>query len=89
MLRATLERLGWSQLDLARVMGRPAAPICEIATNKKRITADTARQLEAATGVEADAWMLCQARWDLKRAPATGLRGIRERAKRLAKDKAP
>jgi len=41
-------------------MGRPVQAICEIVKGKKRITAETAIQLERVLGVPAKRWLLLQ-----------------------------
>jgi HTH-type transcriptional regulator/antitoxin HigA len=55
-LAETLEELGMSQAELAQRMGRPLQMISEIIQGKKAITAETALQLERATGVPANFW---------------------------------
>jgi len=55
-LSETLEEIGMSQAELAQRMGRPLQMISEIIQGKKAITAETALQLERATGVPANFW---------------------------------
>ena len=52
-----LEEIGMSQQELARRMGRPAPKINEIIKGTKRVTQDTALQLERVLGIPAHAWM--------------------------------
>jgi len=82
LLREVLRRLGWSQKALAHVLGRPVQVVCEIATGKKRITATTAKELEAATGVSSRVWLESDMQQQLRVAKLTTLRGIRARARR-------
>jgi addiction module HigA family antidote len=56
-IREEIEDRGWSQSDLARIMGRPVQVINEIINGRKAITARTARELEAALGSSAELWM--------------------------------
>ena len=55
-LAEVVDKLGMSQVDLARRMGRPAQVINEIIKGYKAITSDTALQLEQVTGVPASLW---------------------------------
>ena len=50
-IKEELEARGWSQADLAVIMGRPVQAINEILAGKKSITTDTARELATAFGV--------------------------------------
>lgn len=54
-----------TQAQLAWVLGRPAQVVSEVITGRKRVTAVTARQLEAALGVSARVWLFLQAEHDL------------------------
>ena len=63
-LTETLEELGMSQAELAQRMGRPLQMISEIVQGKKAITAETAFQLERATGVPANFWNSAQRNYE-------------------------
>jgi HTH-type transcriptional regulator/antitoxin HigA len=63
-LAETLEELGMSQAELAQRMGRPLQMISEIIQGKKAITAETALQLERATGVPASFWNSSQRNYE-------------------------
>lgn len=60
----TIEELGMSQAELAQRMGRPLQMISEIIQGKKAITAETALQLERATGVPANFWNSSQRNYE-------------------------
>jgi HTH-type transcriptional regulator / antitoxin HigA len=62
-----LEARGWSQLDLAEILGRPAQAVNEIINAKRAISADTARGLAEAFGTSAQMWMNLQSAYDLAR----------------------
>jgi plasmid maintenance system antidote protein VapI len=81
MLREVLRQMGWTQKDLAIVLGRPVQMVCEIANSKKRVTATTARELEAATGRPARAWLKCDLEDELRAAklPPARVRAIKAR----------
>ena len=55
-LEEVIENLGMSKGELATRMGRPQAKLSAIFSGKKAITADTALQIERATGVPAHIW---------------------------------
>lgn len=63
-LTETLEELGMPQAELAQRMGRPLQVISEIVQGKKAITAETALQLERATGVPANFWNSAQRNYE-------------------------
>lgn len=52
-----LEARGWTQKDLAAIMGRPEQAISEIMGARKQITPETARELAQAFGTSAELWM--------------------------------
>jgi HTH-type transcriptional regulator/antitoxin HigA len=62
-----LEARGWSQLDLAEILGRPPQAVNEIIKAKRAITPDTARGLASAFGTSAHLWMNLQSAYDLAR----------------------
>lgn len=60
-----LEARGWSQLDLAEILGRPPQAVNEIIKAKRAITPETARGLADAFGTSAHMWMNLQSAYDL------------------------
>jgi addiction module HigA family antidote len=56
-IREEIEFRGWTQGDLASIMGRPLQVVNQIINGKKAITARTAYELEAALGPSAETWM--------------------------------
>lgn len=65
LIQRELDARGWTQNDLAEVMGRPAQAISEIITGKKQITAETAIELGEAFGVDAAFWSTLQSNYNL------------------------
>lgn len=56
ILSMELEARGWTQKDLAEIMGRPVQTISAIINAKKEITPETAIELSAALGTSAEVW---------------------------------
>src|SRR5438067_1981424 len=75
-LAETLEELGMSQAELAQRMGRPLQMISEIIQGKKAITAETALQLERASGVPANFWNSSQRNYEATLARLEEERGL-------------
>ncbi len=67
-LAEELAARGLSQAALARRMGRPLQTVNMIVTGKKRITAETALDLERVLGTPAHLWLGLQAEYDETRA---------------------
>jgi len=56
-LRDELEARGWTQEDLAAILGRPLKTVNQILSAKKAITPQTAQELAAAFGTSAEVWL--------------------------------
>jgi HTH-type transcriptional regulator/antitoxin HigA len=56
-LRDELDQRGWSQTDLAEIMGRSVSVVHEILSAKRSITPDTAQALADALGGSAQYWL--------------------------------
>lgn len=68
-IREELETRGWSQLDLAEILGRPPQAVNEIISGKRAITPDTAHALADAFGTSAQLWMNLDTAYQLARLP--------------------
>jgi len=68
ILRNELEARGWTQRDLARIMGRPESKISPIMSGKKAITPETALELAEALGTSPELWIRLEANYRLRRA---------------------
>lgn len=86
-LREELQARGWTQEQLAKVIGRHQRLVSEIINAKRRVTAQTAHELGAALGTSAVYWMGLEAQYQLSRVTVDE-RSIRRRAARLAQQKA-
>jgi len=74
-----LEERGWTQLDLADVLGRPIRLVNEIISGKRAITPETAQGLAAAFGTSAQLWMNLESAYRLCLA-AAGNESVSRRA---------
>lgn len=68
-VKALLIELGWTQTELAHVLGLPAATINQITQGKRPISASMAKLLGVALDRPALEFADLQARWDLSQAP--------------------
>ncbi len=66
-LKEEMEARGWSQVELAEVLGRPAKLVNEIIAGKKAITPETAVQLGDALGTGPAIWMNLEAQYQLSK----------------------
>lgn len=85
ILKRELEARGWTQKDLAAIIGRPEQAISEIINGEKRIIAETAISFAQAFGTSAELWLNLQSNFDLwqaerKQSPA-GETEIQRKAK--------
>jgi HTH-type transcriptional regulator/antitoxin HigA len=55
-----LEARGWTQVEFAEILGRPAQFVSEIIQGKKEITRESAAQIGAALGTSAEFWLNLQ-----------------------------
>ncbi|HUS06895.1 MAG TPA: HigA family addiction module antitoxin [Bryobacteraceae bacterium] len=66
-IREEIEVRGWTQLDLAEILGRPPQAVSEIITGKRSITTDTAMALGDAFGTSAQVWLNLESSYQLSR----------------------
>jgi HTH-type transcriptional regulator/antitoxin HigA len=86
-IREELEARGWTQADLARIIGRTQPAVNEMITGKRGITPQSALALAAAFGTSAEFWMNLETMYSLSHAQAD-VKSIRRRAERLEMSKA-
>jgi HTH-type transcriptional regulator/antitoxin HigA len=67
-IREELDARGWTQGDLAKIMGRPEPAINQMINNKRGITAESALELAAAFGTSPEFWMNLDAAYRLHQA---------------------
>lgn len=83
-LKDELEERGWSQEDLAAILGRPPRTVNEIIHAKRAITAETAQGLGEAFGVDPQYWLNLESAYRLSKAPQPDS-GVAKRAELYAK----
>jgi HTH-type transcriptional regulator/antitoxin HigA len=66
-LKEELEYRGWTQGDLAEVLGRPTRLVNEIIVGKRAITAETAQGLAIAFDTDAQLWMNFESQYQLSK----------------------
>lgn len=67
-LAEELEARGWSQTELAEILGRPHRLVNEIIAGKRTITPETAKGLSAAFGTSPEFWMNLETAYQLSKA---------------------
>ena len=80
VLRAMLSERGWTQADLAHVLGRPKAAVNEIVNGRRAITPETAVGLSKALGTEPAFWMDLEIKQKLEAALALPFEHVERRA---------
>lgn len=80
-IREELEERGWTQADLAKIMGRPLPAVNSIILGKRSVTPDTAVELGSAFGTSAELWLNLESAFQLSKVNVEGQEPIRERAK--------
>ncbi len=78
-----LQERGWTQSDLAKIIGRPLQVVNEIINGKKRITAETAKAISEAFDTGPEVWINLQSSYDLWISPDPDP-SIKKRARAMA-----
>lgn len=87
-IREELEARGWTQAELAEILGRPPRLISELIAGKRAVTAETAKGLGEAFGTGAQFWMNLESAYQLFKVQPSGREGVVARRARLY-EKAP
>jgi len=80
-IRDELDERGWTQSDLAKIMGRPLPVLNLIISGKKSITPGTAVELASAFGTSAEFWLNLETAFQLSKVSVEDQGNIRERAR--------
>lgn len=67
-LAEELEARGWTQIELAEILGRPPRLISELIAGKRAISPETAMGLSAAFGHTPQFWMNLETAYQLSKA---------------------
>jgi HTH-type transcriptional regulator / antitoxin HigA len=81
-IREELQARGWTQADLAKIIGRTQPAVNEMISGKRGITPESALALSAAFGTSPEFWMNLETMYSLSRADAD-VKTIRKRAEKL------
>jgi len=79
-IRDDLTERGWTQSDLAKIMGRPLPAINLIINGVKSITPETAIELGSAFGTSPEFWLNLETAYQLSKADVAEENAIKERA---------
>jgi HTH-type transcriptional regulator/antitoxin HigA len=71
IVKEEMEERGWSQVELAEILGRPPRLVNEVLAGKRAITPETAQGLASAFGTSAVMWLNLEAHWRLSRLQLT------------------
>lgn len=80
-LKEELEERGWTQADLADILGRPVSLVNEIIVGKRGISAETAKGLAAAFDTSPELWLRLDAAYQLWKARGNGEQAVKRRAR--------
>ena len=80
-LREELEERGWTQDDLATIMGYGYGTVNEIIGGKRSVTPDTAKALAAALGTTAQFWLNLESSYQLWRSESDESDAVARRAR--------
>jgi HTH-type transcriptional regulator/antitoxin HigA len=70
-LKEEMEARGWSQVELAEILGRPVKLVNEVLAGKKSITPETAVQLGDALGTGPEFWLNLESQYQLSKVIST------------------
>ena len=80
-IRDELAERGWTQSDLAKIMGRPLPAINGIINGTRSVTTETAIELASAFGTSPELWLNLETAYQLSKADVAEENAIRQRAK--------
>jgi len=80
-IRDDLAERGWTQSDLAKIMGRPLPAINGIINGTLSVTSETAIELASAFGTSPELWLNLETAYQLSKADVAEENAIRQRAK--------
>lgn len=81
LIREEIEARGWSQAELAEILGRPPRLVSELMSGKRAITPETAKGLGEAFNTGALFWMNLESSYRLAQLKKDGSNAVSRRAK--------
>ena len=81
LIKDEIEARGWSQIELAEVLGRPGRLVSELIAGKRAITPETAKGLGEAFGTGAHFWMNMESSYQLSKVKGDSSNAVSRRAK--------
>lgn len=80
-IKDALEERGWTQQDLADIMGRPLSAISDLVTGKRGVTADTANGLAGAFDTSPELWLNLESKYRLFTSDDSQADSVKRRAR--------
>ncbi len=84
-VRDEIEARGWSQADLAEILGRPVAAVYELISGKRGVSIETAQGLAAAFGTSPEVWIKLDTAYQLYKSESINCTDIALRARLFEK----
>jgi HTH-type transcriptional regulator/antitoxin HigA len=81
LIKDEIEARGWSQIELAEVLGRPGRLVSELIAGKRAITPETAKGLGQAFGTGAQFWLNMESSHQLSKVTGDSSNAVARRAK--------
>jgi HTH-type transcriptional regulator / antitoxin HigA len=81
LIKDEIEARGWSQIELAEVLGRPGRLVSELIAGKRAITPETAKGLGQAFGTGAQFWLNMESSYQLSKVKGDSSNAVARRAK--------
>ena len=81
LIKDEIEARGWSQIELAEVLGRPGRLVSELIAGKRAITPETAKGLGQAFGTGAQFWLNMESSYQLSKVTGDSSNSVARRAK--------
>lgn len=83
-VKEEIEERGWSQTDLAEIIGRPVGIVDEIIAGERGISAEIAMELAAAFGTSPELWINLDTAYKLSKVTNDTKEEITYRAKKIS-----
>lgn len=81
LIKDEIDARGWSQIELAEVLGRPGRLVSELIAGKRAVTPETAKGLGQAFGTGAQFWLNMESSYQLSKVKGDSSNAVARRAK--------